>query len=845
MPLSMIKEQQEQQQQQLQQLQQSSQESGLFIDSNHSEAVNLYQNSPKFLASSQSGIRLPPLTEGGIQQSSELQSSTSSSTSSCSINNSPKLVHQGSAGSFIASPKSPNNKVLGFFTKSTSYQSLLSNALQNSHIQNSSPPLVSQNNGSVDSPPTIRSSPSQKRLARNEKAKSSPPLSPIPFPHDGEDILSTSFNSSKNNSNNEMFSLLSSKESKGSLIPLVLDKIQGSYVDSDSTTTSILSNGSSNSAGNTEQSSPNTSPRTPIGRARSNSKNIQYSPNTSSCKIPPPQSPQSPQSQNTPPTEVNVTPESVNNFQNITPQNNNNNSQLKNISNNLPTSPPIPISNNINNNNNNILKTSGKLKNNDINILHINNNYVCPSPSPSNMHSHYPPVSIVDFTLIEKIGEGGFGQVFLAKKNDTKEIVALKRMSKDLIWSKNKVSHIKNERDILAQGRNHRWIVSLNYSFQDDNYLYLAMEYVPGGDLRSLLSALNSLGEDNARFYMAEMIEAVDSCHRLGYCHRDLKPENFLIDKTGHIKLADFGLSKNVVTRYSVNKTSLKNTPNSNAAIEHTPMKFSLNTSVTDFGSFKDLNNQAQLAYSVVGSPFYMAPEVLQATTGYGDEVDWWSLGCMFYEFIFGYPPFDGDSPEEVMETVLKWKTILQRPEGISDMLWDLISRLICDGSTRLGSGEKGVENIKSHPFFQGVNWGNLHSSEPPFVPVLENEFDTTYFENTEKLLDTNDHLLVGDKLRSPVVYTNKNSGGFITSKSKQQNRNILGFTYPRAQDDPMFLTNLLHNFHSSNEDVHTNDSASSKSSLTPPYTSPYNSSENINFSFKQEPHSPYNSYKN
>eukprot|EP01133_Synstelium_polycarpum_P020050 gene20050-24042_t len=331
------------------------------------------------------------------------------------------------------------------------------------------------------------------------------------------------------------------------------------------------------------------------------------------------------------------------------------------------------------------------------------------------MYSPSKQVSIEDFTLIEKIGEGGFGQVFLAKKNDTNEVVALKRMSKDLIWAKNKVTHIKNERDILAQGRNHRWIVSLVYSFQDDQSLYLAMEYVPGGDLRSLLSALNCLEEDSAKFYMAEMVEAVDSCHRLGYCHRDLKPENFLIDRTGHIKLADFGLSKNVVTRY----VKAKGTP---GVLEHTPMKFgahALSTSITDFsgfGSFKDLNMQARLAYSVVGSPFYMAPEVLQATTGYGDEVDWWSLGCMFYEFVVGIPPFDGDSPEEVMETVLKWKTNLSRPENISDELWDLISG-------------------------------------------------------------------------SAMVYTNKNSGGIVTSRTKP-NRNILGFTYPRAGDDPLIWGN-------------------------------------------------------
>ena len=147
------------------------------------------------------------------------------------------------------------------------------------------------------------------------------------------------------------------------------------------------------------------------------------------------------------------------------------------------------------------------------------------------------------FQILSQIGQGGYGQVFLAKHRDTKVFCALKQMSKKLLVKLGEAGHILTERDILTKSDS-EWLVRLLYAFQDMDNVYLVMEYVPGGDFRTLLNATGVLHEPHARFYVAEMAQAVFTLHDLGYIHRDLKPENFLIDATGHIKLTDFGLSR-------------------------------------------------------------------------------------------------------------------------------------------------------------------------------------------------------------------------------------------------------------------------------------------------------------
>lgn len=149
--------------------------------------------------------------------------------------------------------------------------------------------------------------------------------------------------------------------------------------------------------------------------------------------------------------------------------------------------------------------------------------------------------SLKEFTILSRLGKGGYGDVYLSRKIDTGEILALKRMKKSRFTDRNEVHKVKQEREVMMKS-NSSWLAKLKYCFQSSEYLYMAMEYIPGGDLKNLLDQLGSLPEDNARFFFAEMLLAVDDLHKMGYIHRDLKPDNFMIDRTGHIKLIDFGL---------------------------------------------------------------------------------------------------------------------------------------------------------------------------------------------------------------------------------------------------------------------------------------------------------------
>ena len=157
-------------------------------------------------------------------------------------------------------------------------------------------------------------------------------------------------------------------------------------------------------------------------------------------------------------------------------------------------------------------------------------------------------MNIRDFEPLAIIGRGAFGEVRVCKFKETEEIFAIKKMKKSEMRSKNQILHIRAEKEVLAEA-NDQWIVGLNYSFQDEDYLYLVMDYLPGGDLMNYFMVKDVLNEEEARFYAAELVLAIESVHKLNYIHRDLKPDNVLIDKEGHLKLSDFGLSKKIVNK--------------------------------------------------------------------------------------------------------------------------------------------------------------------------------------------------------------------------------------------------------------------------------------------------------
>ena len=231
------------------------------------------------------------------------------------------------------------------------------------------------------------------------------------------------------------------------------------------------------------------------------------------------------------------------------------------------------------------------------------------------------------------------------------------------------------------------------------------MEYLPGGDLMNLLIKKDILTENEARFYIAELILAIEEIHKLDCIHRDIKPDNVLIDKTGHIKLSDFGLAK--VSDKIFGKTETKPTSPRDSAQKH------------------------QKNYSCVGTAYYVAPEVLNKK-GYDAEIDWWSVGAIFFEMLVGYAPFCSKDTNEVCYKILNWQKYLKIPSKVklSKKTEDLIRKLINNSNERLG--KKGAQEIKSHPFFKGLNWEGMKSMKPPFIPKLKNDYDTSYFETFE-----------------------------------------------------------------------------------------------------------------
>ncbi|KAF2171245.1 hypothetical protein M409DRAFT_18360 [Zasmidium cellare ATCC 36951] len=338
-----------------------------------------------------------------------------------------------------------------------------------------------------------------------------------------------------------------------------------------------------------------------------------------------------------------------------------------------------------------------------------------------------------DFQILTQIGQGGYGQVYLASKKDTREICALKVMSKKLLYKLDEVRHVLTERDILTNAKSD-WLVSLLYAFQDDNSIYLAMEYVPGGDFRTLLNNTGVLHNRHARFYISEMFLCVDALHQLGYIHRDLKPENFLIDGTGHVKLTDFGLAAGFLAPAKIESMRVKleevgNLPASAIPFGRPMEERSLKERREGYRSLRE--REVNYAKSIVGSPDYMAPEVLKGDE-YDFTVDYWSLGCMLFEALAGYPPFAGASVDETWQNLKRWQQVLRKPEYedpnyfLSRRTWDLITRLITVKNNRL----RGIKQVQTHDYFREVAWERIRQDRAPFVPELDSETDAGYFDD-------------------------------------------------------------------------------------------------------------------
>lgn len=380
-------------------------------------------------------------------------------------------------------------------------------------------------------------------------------------------------------------------------------------------------------------------------------------------------------------------------------------------------------------------------------------------------------LSKADFETIKVIGRGAFGEVRVVKKRDTGEVFAMKKLRKTEMVARQQVAHVRAERDVLAEADN-PWATTLYYAFQDAKYLYLIMEYVPGGDMMTLLIAQDVFSEEMTRFYVAETILAIESIHSLGYVHRDLKPDNILIGVDGHIKLSDFGLA---TTFRSSMKFPWANLKDSGSA-DSTPR-----SSEDSKRRSRDRRSRRALAYSTVGTPDYIAPEVFQQA-GYGKECDWWSLGVIMFEMLIGYPPFASDSPQETYTKILNWKTTLIFPSEpkISKEATDLIRRLCTDAPSRLGV--KGADEIKAHPFLKSVKWDTIRNTKKvPYTPKVDSPTDTRNFEKYEMVDSSDDEDDTEVNIPSPPGSPKgKGKGKSPSSRMRDEDYHWLGYTYKR-----------------------------------------------------------------
>uniref|UniRef100_A0A803YFQ6 non-specific serine/threonine protein kinase n=1 Tax=Meleagris gallopavo TaxID=9103 RepID=A0A803YFQ6_MELGA len=304
-----------------------------------------------------------------------------------------------------------------------------------------------------------------------------------------------------------------------------------------------------------------------------------------------------------------------------------------------------------------------------------------------------------DFETIKLISNGAYGAVYLVRHRETRQRFALKKINKQNLILRNQIQQVFVERDILTFAEN-PFVVSMFCSFETKRHLCMVMEYVEGGDCATLLKNMGPLPVDMAKMYFAETVLALEYLHNYGIVHRDLKPDNLLITSMGHIKLTDFGLSKIGLMNMTTNL----------------------------YEGHMEKDTREFMDKQVCGTPEYIAPEVI-LIQGYGKPVDWWAMGIILYEFLVGCVPFFGDTPEELFGQVISDE--IMWPEGDEALpadAQDLITRLLRQCPLeRLGTG--GAHEVKHHAFFLHLDWNGLLRQKAEFIPQLESEDDTSYFD--------------------------------------------------------------------------------------------------------------------
>uniref|UniRef100_A0A7N6B393 Serine/threonine-protein kinase Sgk1 n=1 Tax=Anabas testudineus TaxID=64144 RepID=A0A7N6B393_ANATE len=326
------------------------------------------------------------------------------------------------------------------------------------------------------------------------------------------------------------------------------------------------------------------------------------------------------------------------------------------------------------------------------------------------------------------IGKGSFGKVFLAKRKHDEKYYAVKVLQKKIILNRKEQKHIMAERNVLLKNVKHPFLVGLHYSFQTTDKLYFVLDFINGGELFFHLQKERTFPEPRAKFYIAEMASALGYLHSLNIVYRDLKPENILLDQEGHIVLTDFGLCKEGIS-------------------------------------------QTDTTTTFCGTPEYLAPEVLRKQP-YDNTVDWWCLGSVLYEMLYGLPPFYSRDTHEMYDNILH-KPLVMRP-GASGTAWSLLQGLLeKDGTYRLGSKDD-FNEIKAHNFFSSINWDDLEQKRipPPFTPKVSCYCDISNF----------DPEFTDEMVPNSVCWSQEHS--IINASVMEADDAFVGFSYAPASDD-------------------------------------------------------------
>mmetsp|Transcript_35716 Transcript_35716/g.57772 ORF Transcript_35716/g.57772 Transcript_35716/m.57772 type:complete len:332 (+) Transcript_35716:75-1070(+) len=294
-----------------------------------------------------------------------------------------------------------------------------------------------------------------------------------------------------------------------------------------------------------------------------------------------------------------------------------------------------------------------------------------------------------DFDIGATLGTGTFGRVRICRHKKSGKVYALKILNKAEIIRLKQVEHIKSEKDILARIE-HPYIVNLYGTCQDEKTLYMALEFVSGGEVFSHLRKAGRFSNETSKFFAASIVIAFQYLHSMHIAYRDLKPENLLLDREGFLKITDFGFAKVVEDR----------------------------------------------TWTLCGTPEYLAPEIIQSK-GHGKGVDWWALGILIYEMLAGFPPFYDENPFGIYQKILAGK--VEFPRHFDSNAKDLIKKLlVADKTKRLGCLKNGAEDIKRHKWFKGMDWAALYAKQirSPLAIDVKGEMDTSNFDEYPDSVD-------------------------------------------------------------------------------------------------------------